>query len=60
MVEGYGAYIVQVAIEKASTGLVAPNFDLVIVPSGNKERLSPMKMDPSNGSIICDSLRAGS
>lgn len=52
--EEHGAHIVQMPIEskKASPGLVTPDFDLIIIPSGNEEWLCAVEIDPSNGAIM--------
>jgi hypothetical protein len=52
--EEHSAHVVQMPVEckKTSPGLVTPDFNLVIIPSGHEEGLSAMKIDPSNGAIM--------
>ena len=54
MMEEHGSNIVEVAVEgeKTSPGLVGPNFDLVVVASGNEQRLRFVKVDTSHRSVV--------
>lgn len=54
MVEEHGTNIVKMAIEgeQAAPGLVRPNLDLVIITTGDEERLRLVEVDTSNWSIV--------
>lgn len=54
MVEENGSDVVEMAVEgeKASSSLVGPDLDLVIVASRNEERLGLVEVDTSNRSIV--------
>ena len=54
MVEENGSNVVEMAVkgEEASSGLVGPDLDLIIVASRNEERLGLVEIDTSNRSIM--------
>lgn len=48
------AHIVQMAIqcEKTSPRLIRPDFDFIVVPARDKERLCFVKVDPSDRAVM--------
>ena len=54
VVEKYCSYVVQVPIEgkKATSGLVGPDFDLVIIPTRYEERLCLVKVNPPDWAVM--------
>ncbi|GAT24524.1 phospholipid-transporting ATPase [Aspergillus luchuensis] len=52
--EEYRPYVVQMAIqcEHATTSLVVPDLDLVVVTSGNEEGLCRVEVNATNGAIM--------
>jgi hypothetical protein len=54
MVEENGAHVVQVTVQGKQTppSLGAPDFDLVVVASRNKQGLGRVEIDSSNGSVV--------
>lgn len=54
MVEEDGADIVEMAVEgeEAAASLERPDLDLVVVTTGNEERLCLVEIDTSYGAIV--------
>jgi len=54
MMEEDSSNIIEMAIEgeKASSGLVRPDFDLVIVTARDEKRLCLMEVDTTDGTIV--------
>ena len=54
MVEEDGSHVIEMAVEceEASSGLVRPDFDLVIVAAGYEERLCFVEVDAANRTIM--------
>jgi hypothetical protein len=54
MMEEDGSNIIEMAIEgeKASSGLVRPDFDLVIVTARDEKRLCLVEVDTTDGTIV--------
>lgn len=54
VMEKDGAYVVEVAIQREETSpcLIRPNFDLVVIPTRNEQRLCLMEIDPSHWAIV--------
>ena len=54
MMEEDGSNIIEMAIEgeEASSGLVRPDFDLVVVTARDEKRLCLVEVDTTNGTIV--------
>ena len=54
MVKKDSSYIVKVTIERkeTSSGLIGPDFDLVVVSAGHEKRLCLMEIHPSYRAVM--------
>jgi hypothetical protein len=63
VVEEDGPYVVEMPVEseQASSSLIRPDFDFVVVSSRHKQRLRLVEIDPTNRPIVLlESIDQGS
>lgn len=54
MVEEHRSHIIQMTVqsEEASSGLITPHLDLIVVTSGHKQGLGPMEINTPNRTVM--------